>query len=92
MSLYDSKNFSTKIPKMNERVTARDVSIQKDISPYIDQLSEFMEQINNLSTALPTELTVALLNASIEIPELSADKAAVSTLIDGILTRDGVAT
>lgn len=89
---YDSKPASTKIEKMTELVSIRYLSMRRDISLHIDQMSAIIDQLSSMGTQLPKELTVSLLMASIEVPELSSVIAAIKTISDDKMEWEAVAS
>jgi len=56
----------------------------------VDQMAGILKQLGAMDTKIPNELAVALLVASIDVPELSAVTTAIKTLADETATWDEV--
>lgn len=87
---YDSKSTATRISKMTELVSLRYSSMKMDIGTHIDQMAGILEQLDSMNTPISSELCIALLIASISVPELAPVTAAVKTLADDVATWDTV--
>lgn len=87
---YDSKSAAARISKMTELITMRYDSINKNMGTHIDQMAAVLEQLEGMNTAIPQELSIALLIASIQAEELHALTAAVKTLNDDSTTWEKV--
>ena len=87
---YDSKSAATCVTKMTELINLRYDSIKKSMGTHIDQMAATLEQLEGMKTPIPDELSIALLIASIQVPELTAVAAAVKTMSDDSMTWEKV--
>lgn len=88
--LFDSKYAATRISKMTELITMKYDTIKRNIGTHIDQMAAVLEQLEGMNTPIPQELSIAMLVASIQAPELTAVTAAVKTLSDEVMTWEKV--
>lgn len=89
---YDSKSTASKISKMVELVSVRYTSVRDDMSKHIDRLAGLVEQLNNMGSQLPEDLTVGILVASIEVTALMPVTASIKTLSDENLKWEDVSS
>ena len=89
---YDSKSTASRISKMTELIFLRYVDLNKDIGTHIDRMAGILEQLASMNTAIPDELSIALLISSIHVNEMAPMAAAVKTMSDESATWDKVTT
>ena len=88
---YRSKSTASKISKITELVSIRYKNVRKDIAKHVDKMSGIVSELKGMKMNLEDTLTVGVLVASIEAPELSAVAAAIKTLAEDDLKWENVA-
>ena len=89
---YDSKSAASRISKMTELISIRYGSLCKYIGVHTDKMARIVEQLAGMDTAIPDELAITLLIASINVSEIAPIAAAIKTVSDDLTHWESVMT
>lgn len=87
---YRCTSTASKISKITELVSVRYKSVRKDVSHHVDKMAGIVEELNHMGMSLDKTLTVGILVASIEAPELRPVATAIKTLAEDNLEWESV--
>lgn len=79
---YDFRTTASRISKMSELMSLRYTSISDDLTAHINNIAALVEQLKSMDIVIQDVMSVGILLASIEVPELFPVTAAIKTLAE----------